>query len=68
MSKNTEKQYDKIVDQCKKLFLRKMTDYGPSWVLFRLPSITDQILIKARRIQRLEELEGKSKIPEGIDV
>jgi len=68
MSIKTEREYDKIIAECKQLFLNKVSDYGPSWTLFRLPSLTDQILIKARRIRRLEELKGKSMIPEGIDV
>ena len=46
----------------------KLKDYGASWILLRLPSLTDQILIKAKRIRRLEELKGKSMIPEGVDV
>lgn len=68
MSIKAEKEYDKIIVECKQLFLNKLSDYGPSWILFRLPSLTDQILIKAKRIRRLEELKGKSMIPESIDV
>jgi len=68
VSIKAEKEYDKIIVECKQLFLNKLSDYGPSWILFRLPSLTDQILIKAKRIRRLEELKGKSMIPESIDV
>lgn len=68
MSIKAEKEYDKIIVECKQLFLNKLSDYGPSWILFRLPSLTDQILIKAKRIRRLEELKGESMIPESIDV
>ena len=68
MSIKAEKDYDKIIVECKQLFLNKLSDYGPSWILFRLPSLTDQILIKAKRIRRLEELKGESMIPESIDV
>jgi len=68
VSIKAEKEYDKIIVECKQLFLNKLSDYGPSWILFRLPSLTDQILIKAKRIRRLEELKGESMIPESIDV
>ncbi|MFA4915730.1 MAG: DUF1599 domain-containing protein [Syntrophales bacterium] len=68
MSIKTERDYDGNIADCKQLFLNKVSDYGPSWILFRLPSLTDQMLIKAKRIRRLEELKGKSMIPESIDV
>ena len=61
-------QYDSVVADCRRLFLGKAKDYGVSWLVFRLPSLTDQIMIKARRIRRLEETEGVSRIPEGVDV
>jgi hypothetical protein len=34
-----------------------MTDYGSAWRIFRLPSLTDQIFIKAQRIRSLQENE-----------
>jgi hypothetical protein len=34
-----------------------MTDYGSAWRILRLPSLTDQILIKAQRIRSLQENE-----------
>lgn len=67
VSIETEKKYDEIIAECKQLFLNKVSDYGPSWILFRLRSLTDQILIKAKRIRRLEELKGKPMIPESVD-
>ncbi|MFH1943426.1 MAG: DUF1599 domain-containing protein [bacterium] len=67
MSIKTKKEYDKIIARCKQLFFNKVRDYGPSWTLFRLPSITDQIFIKAKRIRRVEELKGQSMISESID-
>ncbi|MFQ6042577.1 MAG: DUF1599 domain-containing protein [Candidatus Poribacteria bacterium] len=68
MASNTSKQYDEVIKICKDIFLKKARDYGESWRILRLPSITDQIFIKIRRIRRLEELQGMRKIPEDVDV
>jgi hypothetical protein len=35
--------------------MQKTNDYGTAWRILRLPSITDQIFIKAQRIRTLEE-------------
>ena len=51
---NTSKEYDKIVSECQDLFLKKMKDYGCAWRILRLPSLTDQIFIKAQRIRSLQ--------------
>jgi len=50
----TSKQYDAVIDKCKSLFIEKMTDYGCAWRILRLPSLTDQIFIKAQRIRQLQ--------------
>ena len=63
---NTETQYREVVDRCKALFLKKNQDYGTAWRILRLPSITDQIFIKAQRIRTLQE-KGVSKVGEGIE-
>jgi len=63
MSK-TSKQYDKVVNTCKSLFKKKMSDYGSAWRILRLPSLTDQIFIKAQRIRQIQELEVL-KVDEG---
>jgi len=68
MESNTSVQYDEVIKMCKDIFLKKTQDYGESWRVLRLPSITDQIFIKARRIRRLEELQGMRKISENVDV
>ena len=52
---NTSQEYDKIVTICRTLFINKMTDYGSAWRILRLPSLTDQIFIKAQRIRSLQE-------------
>ena len=50
----TSKQYDAVIDICRRLFIEKMTDYGCAWRILRLPSLTDQIFIKAQRIRQLQ--------------
>ncbi|MEZ4776808.1 MAG: DUF1599 domain-containing protein [Bacteroidia bacterium] len=40
---------------CRELFVKKTMDYGPSWSILRMPSVTDQIYIKAERIRSLQE-------------
>lgn len=52
---NTSKQYDAVIELCRSLFLNKMQDYGCAWRILRLPSLTDQIFIKAQRIRQLQE-------------
>jgi hypothetical protein len=51
----TSEQYDKITQICRTLFIKKMKDYSSAWRILRLPSLTDQIFIKAQRIRRLQE-------------
>ena len=52
---NTSKQYDTVISRCRNLFLKKMKDYGCAWRILRLPSLTDQIFIKAQRIRGLQQ-------------
>ncbi len=61
---DTSKQYDAIVNTCKSLFIKKMTDYGSAWRILRLPSLTDQIFIKAQRIRGLQQ-NAVRKVDEG---
>ncbi|REH45809.1 uncharacterized protein DUF1599 [Tenacibaculum gallaicum] len=61
---NTSKQYDAVVEECKSLFVKKMSDYGSAWRVLRLPSLTDQIFIKAQRIRQLQE-NTERKVDEG---
>lgn len=61
----TELQYRNIIAQCKSLFLKKNQDYGTSWRIMRLPSITDQIWIKAARIRNIQET-GTQKVEDTI--
>jgi hypothetical protein len=52
---NTSKQYDDVIAECRALFVKKMKDYGSAWRILRLPSLTDQIFIKAQRIRGLQQ-------------
>jgi hypothetical protein len=60
------RQYDAVISRCKALFLRKHKDYGTAWRILRLPSLTDQIFIKASRIRNIEE-QGVTKVNEGVE-
>ncbi len=60
---NTSEQYDQIIDRARKIFLNKLHDYGPSWRILRLPSLTDQMYIKAKRLRQIQET-GKSLVDE----
>lgn len=68
----TSEQYDTVIKQCRDLFVNKMKDYGSAWRVLRLPSLTDQIFIKAQRIRQLQENETKKieedEIPEFIGI
>jgi len=69
---NTLSQYDAIVSRCRSLFVNKMADYGSAWRILRIPSLTDQIFIKAQRIRQLQENEVRKveedEIPEFIGI
>ncbi|WP_223033074.1 DUF1599 domain-containing protein [Hanstruepera marina] len=61
---DTSKQYDVVIETCRSLFIKKMSDYGSAWRILRLPSLTDQIFIKAQRIRSLQENDER-KVDEG---
>lgn len=69
---NTSKEYDEVTAKCRALFINKMTDYGSAWRILRLPSLTDQIFIKAQRIRQLQENNvrkvDEDEIPEFIGI
>ncbi len=53
----TAEQYDSVIKICRELYQKKMLDYGCAWRILRLPSLTDQIFIKAQRIRGLQQNE-----------
>ncbi len=57
--------YEIIISKCRDLFVKKAADYGTAWRIMRLPSVTDQIFIKAQRIRTIEENKF-AKIPDDI--
>jgi len=61
---NTSEQYDSIINKCQSLYTNKLKDYGCAWRILRLPSLTDQIFIKAQRIRQLQENDVR-KVDEG---
>jgi hypothetical protein len=65
MKTNTLQEYQQIIAECRHLFEKKTQDYGTSWRIMRLPSITDQIYIKARRIRSIQE-KGTQKVADDI--
>lgn len=62
---DTISQFEHVIGICRNLFENKLKDYGASWRILRPQSVTDQILIKVKRIRSLEE-KGISKVGEGI--
>ena len=50
--------------ECREVFAEKLHDYGAAWRILRVPSLTDQIFIKANRIRTLEMKEAL--VAEGI--
>ncbi|MEM8899817.1 MAG: DUF1599 domain-containing protein [Bacteroidota bacterium] len=59
----TIQQYQSIIQRAKDIFVQKSLDYGTSWRILRMPSLTDQIFIKAERIRNLQET-GENKVGE----
>lgn len=60
----TSEQYNSVIEICRTLFINKMKDYGSAWRILRLPSLTDQIFIKAQRIRGLQQ-NAERKVDEG---
>ncbi len=60
----TSKQYNDIIEKCRSLYINKLKDYGSAWRILRLPSLTDQIFIKAQRIRQLQQ-NSTRKVDEG---
>lgn len=65
MNDKTAHEYKEVMALCKTLFAKKTHDYGTAWRVLRLPSITDQIFIKAQRIRSVQE-KGLQKVEDSI--
>jgi hypothetical protein len=57
----TSSDYDRVISQCKDIFIKKTRDYGTAWRVLRVISIVDQIFIKAQRIRTIQE-KGEQKV------
>ncbi len=66
MASQTEIEYKFIISKCRSLFEKKTIDYGTAWRIMRLPSITDQIFIKAQRIRSIQE-KGKQLVEDDVN-
>jgi hypothetical protein len=53
--KDTNLAFDEVIENCNTIFLKKTTDYGTSWRVYRTLSVADQIYIKAKRIRNIQE-------------
>jgi hypothetical protein len=65
LEEQTVGEYKQVIKACKDIFLKKTQDYGTAWRVLRLPSITDQIFIKAQRIRSIQE-KGAQKVDDDI--
>ncbi|HYG17331.1 MAG TPA: DUF1599 domain-containing protein [Ohtaekwangia sp.] len=65
MVERTTREYQSVIATCKSLFEKKTRDYGTAWRILRLPSITDQIFIKAQRIRSIQE-KGAQKVDDPV--
>jgi len=63
--KDTLRQYENAVRNCRDIFLKKTIDYGTSWRVLRMISILDQLFIKAKRIRTIQE-KGLQRVGEDI--
>jgi hypothetical protein len=61
----TNDQYDKVVQECEEIFIKKASDYGTAWRVLRTISIVDQIYIKAQRIRTIQS-KGHQKVADDI--
>ncbi|AJH15766.1 DUF1599 domain-containing protein [Myroides profundi] len=68
----TSTQFDQVIAICRDLYTKKMKDYGCAWRILRMPSLTDQIFIKAQRLRSIQENEvrkvDEGEIPEFIGI
>ncbi|MBO4599541.1 MAG: DUF1599 domain-containing protein [Bacteroidales bacterium] len=62
---NTRQEFETQMALCREIFEKKARDYGTSWRILRLPSLTDQIFIKANRIRSIQE-SGENRVGDGI--
>ena len=59
--------YEAKAKEALELMKRKNHDYNEAWRGMRTTSYTDLILTKIWRTKQIEELEGVTKVSEGVD-
>ena len=59
--------YDEKAKEALELMKRKNHDYNEAWRGMRTTSYTDLILTKIWRTKQIEELDGATKVSEGVD-
>jgi len=62
----TNQQYMCVMERCREIFNKKNFDYGTSWSVLRPSSLTDQLLIKAKRIRTLQQTH-ENRVGESIE-
>lgn len=62
----TEEEFEIVTKRCRDIYKKKSRDYGTSWRILRLPSLTDQIFIKANRIRSIQE-SGENRVGDGVE-
>ncbi len=63
---NTAEQYDEVIAHCRRIYMLKMKDYGPSWRIMRPQTVNDQLFIKAKRVREIETT-GVNLVGESIE-
>ena len=63
--RDTRSEMEHEVAACRALFEKKTRDYGTSWRILRLPSLTDQIFIKANRIRSIQK-SGENRVGDDV--
>lgn len=66
MQLSTLAEFQAILAECQQLFTKKHADYGSAWRIMRLPTLTDQIFIKAKRIRTIQDV-GKQEVADKIN-
>ena len=66
MNPKTPAQVEHVLNNCYALFSNKLKDYGTAWRIMRLSSLTDQIMIKAKRIRSIET-KGVQLVADSIE-
>lgn len=52
---DTNEEFLQAFSICRNVFSRKLKDYGTAWRIMRIPSVTDQVFIKASRLRSVQE-------------